>query len=45
MSCFSDMKRRSKHFGEVADFTSIAAMFISDLFGTTTIFGSGLSKG
>ena len=39
------MKRRSKHFGGVPDLIYIAAMFISELFGTTTIFGSGLSKG
>jgi len=32
-------------FGGVQDFTSIAAMFISDLIGTTTIFGNGLLRG
>ena len=35
----------SQVFGDIQDFTSIAAMFISDLAGTTTIFGNGLSKG
>jgi len=32
-------------FGGVQDFTSIAGIFISDLIGTTTIFGNGLSRG
>jgi hypothetical protein len=32
-------------FGDIQDFTSIAAMFISDLIGTTTIFGNGLLRG
>jgi hypothetical protein len=32
-------------FGDIQNFTYIAAMFISDLFGTTTMFGSGFSKG
>jgi hypothetical protein len=39
------MKRRSKHFGGMSEFTSIAELFISDLTGTTTIFGNGLSRG
>ena len=39
------MKRRSKHFGGMSEFTSIAGMFISDLIGATTIFGKGLSRG
>jgi hypothetical protein len=28
----------------MSEFTSIAAMFISDLIGTTTIFGNGLLR-
>ena len=32
-------------FGDIQDFTSIAELFISDLIGTTTIFGKGLSRG
>jgi hypothetical protein len=39
------MKRRSKHFGGMSEFRYIAAIFISDLIGTTTIFGNGLSRG
>jgi hypothetical protein len=38
------MKRRSKHFGGIPEFTYIAGMFISDLIGATTIFGNGLSR-
>ena len=39
------MNRRSKYFDGVPGFTSIAELFISDLIGTTTIFGNGLSRG
>jgi len=38
------MKRRSKHFGGMSEFTYIAAMFISDLAVATTIFGNGLLR-
>ena len=34
---------RSKHFGGVPDFTSIAGHFMSDLSGTTTICGGRIS--
>jgi hypothetical protein len=32
-------------FGEFQKFTSIAVVFISDLIGATTIFGSRFSRG
>jgi hypothetical protein len=35
----------SLSFRHTLDFTYIAGMFISDLFGTTTIFGKGVSTG
>jgi hypothetical protein len=38
------MKRRSKHFGVMSEFTYIAAMFIFDLIGATTMPGSRLSN-
>jgi hypothetical protein len=38
------MKRRSKHFGGVADFTSIAEIFISNSGGITTICGKRISN-
>jgi hypothetical protein len=38
------MKRRSKHFGGVAYFTSIADTFISGFSEITTICGSRISK-
>jgi hypothetical protein len=39
------MKRRSKHFGEVADFTSIADTFIFEFGEIATICGSRISSG
>ena len=39
------MKRRSKHFGGMPEFTSIADMFISDLIEVATIFGNRISRG
>jgi hypothetical protein len=38
------MKRRSKHFGGVADFTSIADTLIYEFGEIATIYGSGISK-
>ncbi len=34
----------SQILGDIQNFTSIAAMFISYLIGTTTIFGNGLLR-
>ena len=38
------MERRSKHFGGMPEFTYIAGMFIFGLIGSTSIFGSELSR-
>ena len=38
------MKRRSKHFGGMPEFTSIAEIFISNFGGITTICGNRISN-
>jgi hypothetical protein len=38
------MKRRSKHFGGMSEFTSIAEIFISNSCRITTICGSRISN-
>jgi len=39
-----DMKRRSKHFGGMSEFTSIAEICISNFGEITTICGSRISN-
>jgi len=39
-----DMKKRSKHFGGMSEFTYIAEIFISNSGGITTICGSRISR-